>query len=106
VRRAIAHPRLEVQRVVERDAIDPRSEQGLAAERLERVMDAHHHLLRDIFGLVREALTKDGGGEPEDLSSIPAHELGKRHLVSRNGLLDQDGVVGLAICVASGSVRQ
>jgi hypothetical protein len=45
MRHSDADTRLEVDRLVERDPVDPRAELCLAPERLERVVDAEEHFL-------------------------------------------------------------
>ena len=59
VRCAIPDACLDVERLVERDAIDPRAEFCLAPERTERMMHTHHHVLRHVFGIRRELLAED-----------------------------------------------
>ena len=65
MRRSIADARFQVQRLIECDAIDPRSELRVTTERGERVVHAQKHLLGNFLSLSGEALAKDGDGQAE-----------------------------------------
>ena len=94
VRRPIADTRLEVERLVERDAVEPRSELCVAAKRRERLVHTDEHFLSHLFGLRLEAVTEDRGHETKDRLTMSAHQVGERPLVAIAGACDQR-VIGL-----------
>ena len=49
-----ANARFQVYRLIERDPVDPGTEFGLAAKRLDRVVNLEKYLLRHVFGFRNE----------------------------------------------------
>src|SRR6185436_3119419 len=104
MRSAVTHARLDVERLIERDAIDPRSKSGVASKRSERVIHAHHYVLSDVFSLRHEPLTEDRDRQSKYLVAMTTYELGERRFVFRLATpLDQREVVSLDV---TGIVRQ
>ena len=69
-----AYSRLEVHRLVERDAVDPRAELGLVAKGPDRVMDLEEHFLRHVFGFRNELTAQNGNREAKNESTMAANE--------------------------------
>lgn len=82
VRPLKASPILDVDGVVEGDAVDPRAELGFAAKRLKRVVDLQKNLLRNILSFRNELFAENRNGEAKDSVAVTANQLRKGFLVA------------------------
>jgi len=82
VRHSLAGTRLDVERLVEGDAVDPRPKPGLAPVGRHRMVHAQHHVLGNVLGLRHTRLAKDGRCQPNHRPAIAPYQLGKRGLVA------------------------
>ena len=77
-----SNPRFEVQRWVECDPVDPGAKFGLAAKRLERVVNLEKHLLRHVFRFRNKLPAQNRNREAKHQSTMPAHQFREGLLVA------------------------
>ncbi len=77
-----SNPRFQVHRLVERDPVDPRAKFGLAAKRLDGVMNLHKYLLRHVFRFRNELPAQNRNCEAKDGSTMPANQFREGLLVA------------------------
>jgi hypothetical protein len=77
-----ANPRFQVHSLVERDPVDPGGEFGLAAKRLDRVVNLEKYLLRHVFRLWNELLAQNRNREAKHESAMPTNQFRESLLVA------------------------
>ncbi len=87
-----AHPFLQIHCPVERDAVKPRGEGGVAAEGLDRVVRLQEHLLCHIFRFGHELTAKDRDGKAKYPSAVPINQFLERMLIAGLGEGDKLGI--------------
>src|SRR4029079_947621 len=72
---------------IDGDAINPRAEPRISAERADRLEHLHEHLLRHVLGFVETA--EHAKEQPKDALLVGLHERVERALVVGNQALDE-----------------
>src|SRR3954470_3552611 len=77
---------------IDRDAMEPRCERGIAAKSTESAVCADKRVLRDLLGIGH--VTEQAAGDGENLLSITTHNLDKRAFIAAVKASHEFGVVG------------
>jgi hypothetical protein len=87
-----ANPRFQVHCPVERDPIDPGAKFGLAAKRLERVVNLEKDLLRHVFRFRNELPAQNRNREAKHESAMATNQFSESLLVAALGAEHELGI--------------
>ena len=89
---AEANSRFQVHRLVERDPVDPGGKFGLAAKRLDRVVNFEKYLLRYVFRFWNKLPAQNRNREAKHESAMSANQFSESLLVAALRAGDELGI--------------